>query len=136
MRGPTAVLLLSIALQVHAEGILLVTQEPVELRVGPAAHMPAMETLPAGFELLGMERSGGWYRVRADRSVQGWVPLLATRREVLPAPPDEILSTLNRERILSAQPRLEEAAALVLPVPDRVELQQFADSARLVPGRR
>ncbi len=118
-----------------AQDLLLVVQEPVSLRVGPAAHMPAMETLPAGARLLGVERSGGWYRVRADHAVEGWVPVLSTRFAPVSGVERAKLSGLHMKQILTVRPRLEEAMELAPSEPSRYELQQFAKSARLISGR-
>lgn len=119
-----------------AQEVLLVLQEPAGLRVGPAAHMPSMETLPVGATVLGIERSGGWYRVRVDHAVEGWVPVLSTRLAPLPETEQDQLSGLRLERILTVTPRLEDAASLAPVHPSSFELRQFADSARLAPGRR
>ncbi len=113
---------------------VLLLIEDAHLRVGPAAHMPAIEVLAVDSELVPLERSGGWYRVRADQMLEGWVPLLSVQVVFRPEMDGAERTGLDRAGLAAALPRPDDAAGLEIYTPTTRELYDFAGAARMTPG--
>lgn len=128
-------LLFSCLAAVARAGPPVETREPVALRVGPAAHLPVIESLPAGLVAEVLERSGGWYRVRVDRMMEGWLPLYAVAVRAAGDGQGATPGRLDREGLTQAAPRWDDVHQLMPVAPTRAELRNFADAARLRPGR-
>lgn len=62
-------------------GIFRMT-DPAILRAAPALHEERVGTIPAGTEVLVVDRSGNWYRVESQSGDRpgGWIPVISAKR--------------------------------------------------------